>query len=107
MGQRFVSEPGRYKFRNRWTLQVIVYKPRKKTHTQDVIKMQVLNYLPHVTLVIIVTGCTDTTKNFVTKPLWTYIQDDSVGKVSILRGYNVGYCEKKEVRINICPVQIG
>jgi len=52
-----------------------LYKPGK--NTQDIIKMQVLNYLPHVTLVTIVTGCTGTTESFVTKPLLTYIQDNS------------------------------
>ena len=83
-----------------------LYKPRKN-NTQDIIKMQVLNYLPHVTLVTIVTGCTGTTKSFVTKPLWIYIQDDSEGKVSILRGYNIGHCEKNKLRMNVCPVQIG
>jgi hypothetical protein len=35
------------------------------------------------------------------------VQGDSGGKVSILRGDSIGYCEGKKVRMNMCLIAIG
>ena len=67
--------------------------PEKK-HTQDIIKTS-SELFTSCNVSDSIYGLYSHNKELRDKTLWTYIQDDSGGKVSILRSYNIGHCEKK------------